>query len=54
MWIGIGKLIQQGTREGHQNLNVEQQSASDCLKNKCDAVNMDDYLGIAFLEVEIP
>ena len=22
MWIGVGKLIQQGTRENHQSLNV--------------------------------
>ena len=41
MWINVGKLIQQGTRESHQNLNVEQHSASDCLKKKCAAVNMD-------------
>ena len=41
MWIGVGKLLQQGTRESHQNLSVEQQSASDCLKEKCVAVNMD-------------
>ena len=40
MWLGIGKLIQQGTRESHQNLSVEQQSASDCLKEKCVAINM--------------
>ena len=51
MWIGIGKLIQQGTRESHQNLNAEQQSASDCMKKKCAAANMDDYPRIACLEV---
>ena len=41
MGIGVGKLIQQGTRESHHNLNAEQQSTSDCLKKKCVAVNMD-------------
>ena len=41
MWIGVGKLIQQGTRESHQNLNEEQQSASDCLEKKSVAVNME-------------
>ena len=41
MWIGVGKLIQQGTRESHQNLNVEKQSTSDCLKKKCVVLNMD-------------
>ena len=41
MWIGVGKIIQQRTRESHQNLSMEQQSASDCLKEKCAAVNMD-------------
>ena len=40
MWIGVGKLIQQGTRES-LNLNVEQQSDSDFLKEKCAAVNME-------------
>ena len=34
-------MDKQGTRESHQNLSKEQQSASDCLKEKCDAVNMD-------------
>ena len=29
MWIGVGKLIQQGTRISHQNLSMEQQSAND-------------------------
>ena len=53
MWIGVGKLIQQGIRESHQNLNVEQQSASDCLKEKCAAVNMNN-LGIVCLEVARP
>ena len=53
MWIGIGKLIQQRTREMHQNLSVEQQSASDCLKEKCVAVNMDNP-GIVCLEVARP
>ena len=32
MWIGVGKLIQQGTRKSHQSLNTEQKSTSDCLK----------------------
>ena len=41
MRIGVGKLIQQGTRESHHSLNVEQQSTSGCLKKKCVAVNMD-------------
>ena len=41
MWIGVGKLIQQGTRESHQNLSVEKKSASDGLKEKCVAVKMD-------------
>ena len=41
MWVGIGKPIQQGIGRNHQNLNVEQQSASDCLKKKCAAINMD-------------
>ena len=41
MGIGIGNLIQQGPRESHHNLSVEQQSASDCLKEKCVVVNMD-------------
>ena len=41
MWIGIRNIIQQGTRESHQNLSVEKQSASDCLKEKCVASNMD-------------
>ena len=52
MWIGVGKLIQQGTRESHLNLNAEKKSASDCLKKKCVAVNMDDYPGITCLEIE--
>ena len=43
MWIGVGKLIQQGTRESHQNWSVEKQSASDCLKEKCVSLNMDKY-----------
>ena len=34
MWIGIGNLIQQGARDNHLNLSVEQQSASDGLKEK--------------------
>ena len=54
MWIGVGKLIQQGTRESHQNLSAEQQSAGDFLKKKCAAVNMDDYPGIACLGVARP
>ena len=29
MWIGIGKLIQWGTRVRYQNLSMEQQSAND-------------------------
>ena len=41
MWIGVGKLIQQGTKENHQSLNVVLQSTSDCLMKKCVAVNMD-------------
>ena len=41
MWIGVGKLIQQEARESHQNLSVEQQSSSDCLKGKCVVVNME-------------
>ena len=41
MWIGVGKLIQQGTRESHQNLSMEQQSDSDFLKEKCATINMD-------------
>ena len=41
MWIGIGKLIQQGIRESRQHLNVGKQSASGCLKEKCVAVNME-------------
>ena len=41
MWIGIGKLIQQETRESHQNLNVEKKSANDCLEKKSGVVNMD-------------
>ena len=41
MWIGVGKIIQQETRGSHYNLSVEQQSASDFLKEKCAAVNMD-------------
>ena len=44
MWIGIGNIIQQETRESHQNLSMEQQKASDCLKEKCAAIewiNMD-------------
>ena len=40
-WIDVGKLIQQGKRESHQNLSVEEQSTSDCLKEKCVAINMD-------------
>ena len=43
MWIGIGKIIQQGTRENHQSLNKEQKSTSGCLEKKCDAVNMDKF-----------
>ena len=54
MWIGVGKLIQQGIRESHQNMNAEQQSDSDFLKKKCAAVNMDDYPGIACLEIARP
>ena len=50
MWIGVGNLIQHGTRESHQNWNVVLQSTSGCLKNKCVAVNMDNP-GIACLEV---
>ena len=53
MWIGVGKLIQQGTREIHQNLSREQQSASDFLKEKCATVNMDNPK-IACLEVARP
>ena len=41
MWIGVKKLIQQGIRESHQNLSMDQQNSSDCLKEKCTAVNMD-------------
>ena len=41
MWIGIGKLILQATRESHQSLNVVLQSTSDCLVKKCATVNMD-------------
>ena len=41
MWIGVGKLIQQGTRENHPNMIMEQQSASNFLKEKCVVVNMD-------------
>ena len=32
MWIGVGKIIQQGTRENHQSLNEERKSTSGCLK----------------------
>ena len=53
MWIGIGKIIQQGIRERHQKLSLEQKIASDFLKEKCAAVNMDN-LGIACLEVARP
>ena len=53
MWIGVGKLIQQGERESHQNLNAEQKSTSDCLTNKCVAINMDNPK-IAFLEAARP
>ena len=35
------KAYPAGTRESHQNLNAEQQSASNCLKEKCVVVNMD-------------
>ena len=38
MWIGVGKLIQQGTRESHHNLSMKQQSANDGLKEKSVAV----------------
>ena len=41
MSIGVGKLIQQGTKENHQSLIVVLQSTSDCLMKKCVAVNMD-------------
>ena len=41
MWIGIGKLIQEGRKENHHSLNVVLQSTSDCLMKKCGAVNMD-------------
>ena len=41
MLIGIGKLIQQGTRRNHQSLNAVMQSTSGYLKKKCVAVNMD-------------
>ena len=43
MWIVIGNIIQQGTRESHQNLKVEQQSASNFLKEECVAFNKDKY-----------
>ena len=38
MWIGVGKIIKQGTRKSHQNLSMEQQSANDGLKEKGAAV----------------
>ena len=38
MWIGVGKVLQQGTREIHQNLSMEQQSANDGLKERGVAV----------------
>ena len=41
MWIGVGKIIQQGTRESDQNLSVDQQSANYCLKEKCATIKMD-------------
>ena len=47
MWIGIGKIIQQGTRESHQNLSMEHKSASDGLKEKNVAVkgtNLGNYM----------
>ena len=34
MGIGVGKLIQQVTRENHQNLNEEQKSTSGCFDKK--------------------
>ena len=41
MWVGVKKLIQQGTRESHKNMTMEQQNASDCFKDKCAVVNME-------------
>ena len=41
MWIGVGKLIQQGKRRNHQSLNVVVQGTSGYLKKKCVAINMD-------------
>ena len=38
MWIGVGKLIQQGIGENHPNISVEHQSANDGLKEKSGAV----------------
>ena len=49
MGIGIGKLIQQGTRENHQNLNEEQKVLAVAEKN-CVVVNMDNSR-IACLEI---
>ena len=43
-----------GNKGESPDLNVEQQSASDCMKKKCAAINMDDYLGIACLGVARP
>ena len=53
MWIGVGKIIQQGTRESHQNLSMEQQISSDCLKSNV-LLSIWTNPGIACLEVAIP
>ena len=51
MWIGVGNLIQQGTRENHQSLNEEQKSTSGCLKKNV-LLSIWTNPRIAFLEVE--
>ena len=38
MWIGVGNLIQQGTRESHHNLSMEQQTTNDGLKEQSVAI----------------
>ena len=41
MGIGVGNLIQQGTRRNHLSFNAKLQSTNDCLKRKCVVVNME-------------
>ena len=43
-----------GNKGESPEFECEAASASDCLKEKCAAVNMDDYPGIACLEVARP